>query len=97
MKTADWRYLILVAGLLAGCAGDPFSESSPQDTSAEVSLKSVLLEDEDIAGSAIDVTIDGDRVLLEGFVEKESQRQRAEELVREHSELDEVDNRIEVK
>ncbi|MGM0569395.1 BON domain-containing protein [Marinobacter sp.] len=100
MMKADRRYLILAACLLAGCAttdSGQFSESSSQDTSAEVRLKSVLLEDDDIAGSAIDVTIDGERIVLEGFVEDDSQRQRAEQLVREHGDVSDVDNRIEVK
>lgn len=100
MMKPDWRYLILAALLAGGCAttdSDQFSESSPQGTSAEVRLKSVLLEDEDIAGSAIDITIEDERIVLEGFVEQDSQRERVEQRVREHGDVDQVDNRIEVK
>ncbi|MFW5823846.1 MAG: BON domain-containing protein [Marinobacter sp.] len=99
MKT-DWHYLILSLGLLAGCSGlggGEFGESAPQDTPEEVRLKAILLEEDDIAGSAIDINIDDDRLVLEGFVEEDRQRERVEELMREHSELDEVENRIEVK
>lgn len=100
MKKADWRYLLLCLILVGGCSAfqeEQFTESSPQGTAEEVRLKAVLLEADDIAGSAIDVTIDDDRLVLEGFVEKESQRQRAEELMQEHGDVDEVVNRIEVK
>lgn len=97
---ADWRCLTVALYFLTGCSGmggGQFDESSPQDTPEEVRLKAVLLEQDDIAGSAIDVTIEEERLLLEGFVEKQSEKERVEELMREHSDLDEVDNRIEVK
>lgn len=98
MTRTDWCILLLFLWLIgvSGCAG--FSGANTQQDSAEaVRLKAVLLEAPDLAGSAIDITVDEDRILLEGFVEKKSQRQRAEALVREHSEIDRITNHIQVK
>lgn len=93
------RYLFLLSlTLVTGCSG--FSDQSPQggiDSAEEVRLKAVLLEAEDLAGSAIDITVNQNAILLEGFVETDSQRLRAEDLMREHSDFNEVTNRIEVK
>ena len=99
MKT-DGRYLVLCLALVTGCAGfdgRPPTDVPRQDSAEAVRLKAVLLEAEDLAGSAIDITIDQGRILLEGFVETASQRQRTEELVRENSDMDDVTNRIKVK
>lgn len=102
MMRADRRNVLLflcVLGL-SGCAG--LSGGGPgndgqQDSAEAVRLKAVLLEAEDLAGSAIDVTVGDEGILLEGFVETDSERERAEELVREHADIDRVTNRIEVK
>ncbi|PXX91633.1 hypothetical protein DIT71_07065 [Marinobacter vulgaris] len=94
---ADSRYLVLWLMLTSGCAGFDGSVMARQDTAEAVRLKAVLLETEDLAGSAINITIDESEILLEGFVETATQRQRAEELVRENSSVDDVSNRIVVK
>ena len=87
-------YPVLIA--LSGCAG--FSdENTRQDAAEAVRLKAVLLEAPDLAGSAINVTVGEGRILLEGFVEKTSQRERAEDLIRDHSDIGRVSNRIQVK
>ncbi|GGY65783.1 BON domain-containing protein [Marinobacter zhanjiangensis] len=98
MVRSDWLNVVLVSGMIvfSGCAGFA-GENTQQDAAEAVRLKAVLLEAPDLAGSAIDVTVSEDRILLEGFVEKATQRQRTEDLVREHSEIDQVSNRIEVK
>ncbi len=94
---AECRYLMLWLMLVSGCAGFDGSVMARQDTVEAVRLKAVLLETEDLAGSAINITIDEGQVLLEGFVETATQRQRAEDLVRENSNFDDVSNRITVK
>lgn len=99
---ADWRNVLLLLCFLvmsgcAGLSGDGPVNDGQQDSAKAVRLKAVLLEAEDLAGSAIDVTVGDDRILLEGFVETDSQRERAEDLVREHADIDRVTNRIEVK
>jgi len=85
--------------LLVSCSGmgGQLSSSSVNDTAEEVRLKAVLLEADDLAGSAIDITVSQGVIVLQGFVETELQRTRAEDLMREYSDLDDVSNRIEVK
>ncbi len=96
MKT-ECRYLVLWLTLVSGCTSFGGSGMAKQDTVEEIRLKAILLETEDLAGSAINITVDEGQVLLEGFVETATQRQRAAELVRENSSLDDVSNRITVK
>ncbi len=93
----ECRYLMLWLVLVGGCAGFDGAGMASQDTEEAVRLKAVLLEADDLAGSAIDITINEGKVLLEGFVETATQRQRAEDLVRENSKLDDVTNQIIVK
>lgn len=97
---ADRRYLLLCVLLIGGCAGlggGLFSDEPQRETRKAVRLEAVLLEAQDLAGSALQVTIRQDRILLEGFVETTSQRQRAEDLMRKNSDIDTVTNRIIVK
>ena len=94
---AECRYLVLWIGLVSGCAGFGSNGISGQGTQEEVRLKAVLLEAEDLAGSAINITIDEGTVLLEGFVETSTQRERAEDLMRENSNLNDISNQIIVK
>ncbi len=98
MKT-DWRALILLLMFIPGCAvfdGDQDVDGA-QDSAEEVRLKAVLLEADNLGGAAIDVTIDQETILLEGFVETDAQRKRAENLMRENSDIDSVTNRLEVR
>lgn len=90
----------MAVGLLAGCADKPVNESArleQQDSAEAVQIKAWLLEASDLAGSAIDVDLDGDRAVLSGFVETSEQRERAESIVREHAQIDTVENNITVK
>lgn len=85
--------------LVVSCSGMD-GQSSPlgvNDTAEEIRLKAVLLEADDLAGSAINITVNQGTILLQGFVETDGQRSRAEDLMREHSDMNEVSNRIEVK
>lgn len=91
---------LLAVVLLAGCADTPINESARlenQDSAQAVRIKALLLEEPDFAGSAIDVDMSNDRVVLEGFVETEDQRERAEAIAREQGPGSEVENRIIVK
>lgn len=60
---ADCRSLMLGLLLVSGCTvfNGELSSRQQQDSAEEVRLKAVLLEAEDLAGSAIDITIDGVR------------------------------------
>lgn len=100
MKRGEWMGLLLAAALLAGCADTPINESARlenQDSPQAVRIKALLLEEPDLAGSAIDVDMHNDRVILEGFVETEGQRERAEAIARDQGSGSEVENRITVK
>lgn len=92
---ADPRYLLLWLLLISSCA--PLTDGLQRETREAVRLEAVLLEAQDLAGSALEVTIKQGSILLEGFVETASQRQRAEDLVRRNSDIDTVTNRITVK
>ncbi|MCR8915496.1 BON domain-containing protein [Marinobacter panjinensis] len=94
---AEARFLVLWLTLVSGCSVFDGSGMATQDTAEAVRLKAVLLEADDLAGSAIDITIVEGEILLEGFVETTTQRQRAEDLMRENSKLDGVNNQIVVK
>lgn len=100
MKRGEWMWLLLAAALLAGCADTPINESARlenQDSPKAVRIKALLFEEPDLAGSAIDVDMRNGRVILEGFVETEDQRERAEAIARDQGSGSEVENRITVK
>jgi osmotically-inducible protein OsmY len=100
MNRGDRIGALLAVALLAGCAEAPINESARlehQDSPQAVRIKALLLEEPDLAGSAIDVDMSGDGVILEGFVETEEQRERAEAIAREQGDGSEVENRITVK
>lgn len=91
---------LLMLGLLVGCADAPLNESArleQQDSLAAVQIKARLLEAPELAGSAIDVDLKGDRAILRGFVETSEQRKRAEAIARDHDQVKAVDNKITVK
>ena len=102
MLRAGRRNTLLFLGVLlvngcAGLSGEGSGNNAQQDSAEAVRLKAVLLDAEDLAGSAIDVTVGENRILLEGFVEKSAQRRKAENLIRENSDTGRVTNRIQVK
>lgn len=90
---------VLALMLSLNCSGldNQASPVNSNDTAREARLRAVLLEADDLAGSAINVTVKQGTIELQGFVETHSQRSRAEDLMREHSDLADVSNRIEVK
>ncbi len=90
----------LLFGILMGCANTPVKESASldqQDSLEAVQIKAQLLDASDLAGAAIDVDVEGNRAILDGFVETPQQRDRAEAIAREHPKVKSVENNIEVK
>lgn len=90
--------LFLAALWVVGCAGFLANESaelSRQDAPEAVRITAALLDDPNLAGSAIDVQYEQGRVTLTGFVETQEQRQRAEQIARQYAQ--EVINNIEIK
>ena len=75
---------VLALMLSLNCSGldNQASPVNSNDTAREARLRAVLLEADDLAGSAINVTV------KQGTIEL---------LMREHSDLADVSNRIEVK
>ncbi len=91
---------LLLYGLLMGCADSPVKESASmeqQDPLEAVQIKARLLEASDLAGAAIDVDVEGDKAILDGFVETPEQRDRAEAIAREHQKVKTVENNIQIK
>ncbi|SEL63127.1 BON domain-containing protein [Halomonas daqiaonensis] len=100
MNRHIWIGVLLAVALLAGCVDNPINESARlenQDSPQAVRIKARLLEEPDLAGSAIDVDLNGDQAILSGFVETTEQRERAEAISRDHERVKSVDNRITVK
>ncbi len=100
MNRRNWIGVLLAGALLAGCADAPINESARlenQDSPQAVRIKALLLEEPNLAGSAIDVDMSDDGVILEGFVETEEQRDRAEAIARDYDQVTAVDNQITVK
>jgi osmotically-inducible protein OsmY len=105
MNRRDWIGALILGGLLltgflVGCSASPINESArlEQQGSAEaVQIKIRLLEAPDLAGSAIDVDLEGDRAILGGFVETSQQRDRAEAIAQDHDQVKTVENNIIVK
>ncbi|MEA2117815.1 BON domain-containing protein [Halovibrio sp. HP20-50] len=91
---------LLLTTLLVGCADTPVNQSArleQQDSSEAVQIKARLLEASDLAGSAIDVDLEGDTAILNGFVETAQQRNRAEAIAQDHEQVKSVENNITVK
>jgi osmotically-inducible protein OsmY len=105
MNRRDWVGALtlaglLLTGLLVGCSAPPINESArleQQDSAEAVQIKVQLLEAPDLAGSAIDVDLEGDRAILGGFVETSQQRDRAEAIAQDHDQVKTVENNIIVK
>lgn len=91
---------LLLCGLLVGCTATPVNESArldQQDSPDAIQIKAWLIEAPDLAGSAIDVDLEGDRAILNGFVETSQQRDRAEAITQDHERVKTVENNITVK
>ncbi|MWJ29006.1 BON domain-containing protein [Halomonas sp. ZH2S] len=105
MHQHRWLGILMIeaffmTGLLVGCADTPVNESArlaQQDSAEAVQIKARLLEAPDLAGSAIDVDLKGDRAILGGFVETSQQRERAEAITLDHEQVNAVENNITVK
>ena len=100
MNCRFWLILVSTLGLLAGCAsplGNEAADLSEQDSAAAVRIKGSLIQQLEMAGTAIDVQVENGRALLGGFVETAAERERAAEIARRHQAVTEVVNEIVVK
>jgi len=82
MTHANPRRLFLLAtlGILAGCAATPSRESTGEyidDTAITAKVKSALLADEEVSGTAVNVETFKGVVQLSGFVKSAAEKERA--------------------
>ena len=100
MKLQKIAQLVLVCalgGILAGCAGTAQIESTGEyidDTLVTSRVKSVLLNDPDVSGLAVNVETFKGTVQLSGFVKTVAERNRAVQLVRGVAGVRQVKNDI---
>lgn len=90
----------LLAVALAGCAGTRTQESTGElidDTVITTKVKTALLTEEKVPGTAISVTTFKGRVLLAGYVKSPDERQRAEGIARGVPGVRTVNNQLEIK
>lgn len=88
--------VVLTVLLLMGCAammGRQSAGEAVDDTAITAKVKSSLLADSVVGGSAIDVDTMGGAVLLSGFVTGEQERQRAIQLAQKTEGVKRVDAR----
>lgn len=100
LRAGGFTIVLVLLLCIGGCQSlwsDESARPSAQGTPEAVRIKALLLEQPDLAGSAIDVEFDAGRVTLTGFVETTEQRRQAEAVAAGQDDVDEVDNRIEVK
>ena len=88
MKLRLFAQLVLVCvlgGMLVGCAGSPWQESTGEyidDTLLTSRVKSALLNDPGVSGLAVNVETFKGVVQLSGFVKTVAERNRAVQLAR---------------
>ena len=73
----------LAVVLLGGCAGSPTQESTGEyidDTTLTSKVKTILLQDPEVSGLAINVETFKGEVQLSGFANTEAEKERAESL-----------------
>lgn len=92
--------LVLGAAMIAGTpalATGTITEAAVQQLAAAVSadrIEELWASSKELADTNIDARVDGSRVILEGEVANESQRQTAERLAKRVKGVTEIDNRI---
>ena len=90
----------LVMLLVGGCAGDAETKSTGQyidDAALTTKVKTALFRDDEVSGFQVDVDTFKARVQLNGFVDSEEEKQRAEQIARSTEGVQEVINNLEVK
>lgn len=91
--------LALVCAVLSACAATATNRSTGEfidDKSIAASIKTSLLADPATDGLNIDVEVDRNKVQLNGFVDSQSQVDRAGEIARETSGVNSVENNLRV-
>jgi hyperosmotically inducible periplasmic protein len=88
------------AGALTGCAGDREHRSTGEmldDATIKTKVKAALVNDPEVAGMSIDVTVDRGDVQLGGWVKNASERKKAEDITWGVKGVRSVKNNLEIK
>lgn len=92
---------MMVMGLvLAGCAGGPNERSTGEridDAAVLTKVKTALINDPVISGMQIDVDVHKGTVILNGAVDSESVKKKAEDTVRGVGGVRAVDNKLVIR
>lgn len=91
---------LALALALAGCGGTPTKSSTGDyfdDTVISTKVKTALLADPDVKGTAVDVEVFRGTVQLSGFVRSEQEREKAERLARQVAGVQEVKNDLRLR
>jgi osmotically-inducible protein OsmY len=100
MKGTQLFVVLTAATLLAACAGSHTQESTGEyvdDVALTTKVKTKLLSSPETSGTAITVETFKGTVQLSGFVDTETEKRRAEQLVADIDGVERVDNKITVK
>lgn len=98
--TKGWIAACLLAASLAACGGSPTKQSAGErldDGVLTAKVKTALLKDDQVAGTAVNVESFKGTVQLSGFVASEAERVRAGQLARGVEGVDEVRNDLQVR
>ncbi len=90
----------LLAAALAGCSGGPTKESTGEridDSMITAKVKTALLKDAEVKGTAVNVETFKGVVQLSGFVGSDAERVRAGQLARGVAGVEQVRNDLQVR
>ncbi len=96
----SWIGIGALALALAACGGTPTKSSTGEyfdDTVITSKVKTKLLADPDVKGTAVDVEVFRGTVQLSGFVRSEQEREKAEALARQVAGVQEVRNDLRLR
>lgn len=92
--------IAVLALILGGCAGGPNERSTGEridDTTVLAKVKTALVNDPVIAGMQLDVDVHKGVVILNGAVDSESVKKKAEDTARGVGGVKAVDNRLVIR
>jgi osmotically-inducible protein OsmY len=95
-----WIGAGVLATLLVGCGGTPTRSSTGEyfdDTVITSKVKTALLADPDVKGTAVNVEVFRGTVQLSGFVRSEQEREKAERLTRQVAGVQDVKNDLRLR